>query len=75
MATTPKNDLNAVNLKHALWSTLRDLRSNEIDANVADAIACQAREIIRTTRIQTQILSLAGLPMSVELVDFAAPKE
>ena len=65
--------LNAVTLKAALWDTLQNLQNNTTDPAVADSIAAQAREILRTSRTQLQILSMANQPVSAELVDFARP--
>ena len=66
-------DLTAVSLKDALWRTLNDLRKGEIEPAHADSVAAQAREIIRASRLQVNILNHAKRPMSEELVEFAAP--
>ena len=66
-------DLNAVALKTALWETLQSLQNNTTDPAVADSIASQAREILRTSRTQLQILSMANQPVSAELIEFARP--
>lgn len=68
------SELNAVNLKKALWGTLGELKSGECAPAVADSIAAQAREIIRTCRVQLNVLSQAGKNVSKELVDFSAPE-
>jgi len=76
MGTKPSPEaLNAVNLKQALWETLNDIRNNDIDAANADAIACQAREILRTTRTQLAIQRQAKIAVSPELVRFASPPD
>jgi hypothetical protein len=45
---TEATELNASNLKQELWKTLKDLRSGAIQPGHGDAIASQAREILRT---------------------------
>ena len=45
-----QNELNANNLKLELWNTLNDLRAGKIQPGHGDAIASQAREILRTVR-------------------------
>jgi hypothetical protein len=56
MATDAINtDLNAVNLKDALWKTLQDLRSGAMQPGQGDAIASQAREILRTVKTQLSV--------------------
>jgi len=67
--------LSGVTLKQELWETLQDIKSGGIDASQGDAIAAQAREILRTTKTQLQIISLAKESVSSELIDFAKPKE
>ena len=65
--------LNAVNLKDSLWSTLNDLRSGKITPGAGDAVASQAREILRTVRTQLQIFTQSGKSVTNELIDFAKP--
>lgn len=73
---TAKNadKLNAVNLKDALWTTLNDLRSGKITPGAGDAVASQAREILRTVRTQLQIFTQSGKSVTNELIDFAKPE-
>lgn len=63
--------LKASTLKDVLWETLVDLRSNEMPANRADAIAAQAREILRTVKVQLQVTNAAKRPVPQRIVDFA----
>jgi hypothetical protein len=63
--------LTASSLKDVLWETLVDLRSEAIMPNRADAIAAQAREIIRTVKVQLQVAGQAKVPVSPEVVKFA----
>lgn len=68
------SDLNAVNLKEALWDTLKKVRSGKMTPGAADAVAAQAREILRATRTQLAVLTQAGESVSAEMVDFARPR-
>ena len=67
------SELNAVNLKQSLWETLRDLRAGTITPGAGDAVASQAREILRTVRTQLQIFTQSGKSVTNELIDFAKP--
>jgi len=68
-------ELNAINLKAALWDTLKQVRAGTMTPGSADAVASQAREILRTVRTQCTIFSQASQSVSSELIDFAKPKE
>ena len=63
--------LNAVNLKQTLWETLNQVKSNKMDPAKADSIAVQAREILRATKIQLNILDQAKQGVTKELIDFS----
>lgn len=63
--------LNAVTLKTALWETLHKIKSNEMEAAKGDAIAAQAREILRTIKTQVMILDKAHATVTSELMSFA----
>lgn len=63
--------LKASALKDVLWETLVDLRANDMPANRADAIAAQAREILRTVKVQLQVTNAAKRPVPRGIVDFA----
>lgn len=63
--------LKASALKDALWETLVDLRANEMPANRADAVAAQAREILRTIKVQLQVTNAAKRPVPRDIVDFS----
>lgn len=67
--------LNAVTLKDQLWDTLHQIKSGDIDAAKGDAIAAQAREILRTTKTQVTIIDKARQSLSDELLEFAVPKK
>lgn len=63
--------LNAINLKGALWETLKGVKAGKIAAGSGDVVASQAREIIRTVRTQLTIFSQSGQKVSQEVIDFA----
>lgn len=63
--------LSALNLKEVLWDTLTDLRLQNMPPNRADAIAAQAREILRTVKTQLQVASQAKRGVPQEIVDFS----
>lgn len=64
------NDLNAKNLKSALWETLNAVKEGKMEPGQADAIASQAREILRTTNTQLRISQQAKRPVSVDVIGF-----
>lgn len=68
---TAKSTLSAVALKESLWDTLQKVKSGKISAGSGGAIACQAREILRTVKTQISIFGASGKTLSQELVDFA----
>ena len=68
-------ELNAVNLKSALWDTLQKVKSGKMTAGSGDAIASQAREILRTVRTQLHVFSQASEPVSAELIEFSRPNK
>ena len=63
--------LNAVNLKKALWETLTGLKGGKIQYTDADAIASQAREIIRTTNTQIKIAQASNRGLPKEVINFS----
>lgn len=65
------NGLSAVNLKNALWETLNDIKSDKMQASQGDAIAAQAREILRTVKVQLQIATHTKRSVPLEVIDFA----
>lgn len=65
------NDLSAANLKGVLWETLNAIKSGNMEANQGDAIASQAREILRTTNVQLRIAAQTKRPVSAEVISFA----
>ena len=76
MTTKPKEtaaipSLNASNLKAALWETLNDIKDGTIQAGQGDAIAAQAREILRTVKVQLQVTSQSKRSVPLDCIDFA----
>jgi hypothetical protein len=63
--------LTARSLKETLWETLLDLRHDNILPNRADAIAAQAREIIRTVKTQLQVAGQSKRPVPDEITAFS----
>lgn len=63
--------LSAVNLKTALWETLQAIRLDLMQPGQGDAIASQAREILRTTKVQLQISQQAKRAIPLEVIEFA----
>jgi hypothetical protein len=65
------SNLSASNLKEALWSTLNSLKSKKITPGHGDAIASQAREILRTVRTQLLVSGQTGRPVPFEVIEFS----
>jgi len=65
------SDLTATNLKTALWETLQSLKAGNTQPAEADAIASQAREILRTTNTQLRISQQSKRPVPSEVIGFA----
>ena len=63
-------ELTAKNLKEALWDTLTSVKSGEMQPMQADAIASQAREILRTTNTQLRISAQSKREVSADVISF-----
>jgi hypothetical protein len=63
--------LTACNLKGALWQTLKDLRAKKITPGSADSIAAQAREILRTVKVQLAVANQTSRTVPFEVVEFS----
>jgi hypothetical protein len=70
MATNDK-ELTASNLKDVLWTTMTDLQAGLIQPGQGDAIAAQAREILRTVRTQLMVTSQAKRSVPADVITFA----
>lgn len=64
-------NLSAVNLKSALWETLNSIKSDKMLPAQGDAIAAQAREILRTVKVQLQIVGQSKRKVPTEIIEFA----
>lgn len=51
------------------------MKEGKTDPAAGDAVAVQAREILRTVRLQCHILAQAKQNVTDELVDFAKPAQ
>lgn len=69
--TTETKELNASNLKAALWETLNDIKSGVVQPGQGDAIASQAREILRTVKVQLQVTNQSKRPVPSDVITFA----
>lgn len=65
------SDLTATNLKNALWETLNAVKDGNKQPAEADAIASQAREILRTVKVQLQIVSQSKRSVPADVIAFA----
>lgn len=63
--------LTASNLKDTLWDTLQLVKSGNMDAGNADAIATQAREIIRTSNLQLRVAQQTKRPVPTDVINFS----
>lgn len=63
--------LSASSLRDVLWETLNDIRTNQMLPNRGDAIASQAREILRTVKTQLQIASAARRGIPEDIISFS----
>jgi len=64
-------NLTAVNLKTALWETLQAIKADTMQPAQGDAIAAQAREILRTVKVQLQVSQQSKRSIPVEIIEFA----
>lgn len=71
MTTTTTKELNASNLKAALWETLNDIKSGTVQPGQGDAIAAQAREILRTVKVQLQVTNQSKRSVPADVIAFA----
>lgn len=63
-------NLSAVTLKNALWETLNAVKDDNMLPGQGDAIAAQAREILRTVKTQLQVCAQAKRNVPTEILDF-----
>lgn len=67
--------LTAVNLKNSLWETLQAIKSDTMLPAQGDAIAAQAREILRTVKVQLQVAAQSKRNVPTEIIDFVEKSE
>lgn len=65
------SDLTAANLKNALWETLNSLKTGSLQPMEGDAVATQAREILRTVNTQLRIAQQSKRPVTADVINFA----
>lgn len=68
---TTIKELNATNLKNALWETLQDIKAGTVQPGQGDAIAAQAREILRTVKVQLQVTNQSKRSVPADVIAFA----
>jgi hypothetical protein len=66
-----QSELTAKNLKSALWETLNEVKGGKMEPGQADAVASQAREILRTTNTQLRVAQQSKRPVAVDVINFA----
>lgn len=71
MSANVTNTLTATNLKNALWETLQGVKSGDTKPAEADSIASQAREIIRTVKVQLQVASQTNRDVPTDVINFS----
>jgi len=65
------SELTATNLKSALWETLQAIKTGNMQPAEGDAIASQAREILRTTNTQLRIAQQSKRNVPAEVISFS----
>ena len=63
--------LSATALKTALWETLNEIKEDKMQPGQGDAIAAQAREILRTVKVQLQVVGQSKRSVPLEVIEFA----
>ncbi len=69
--TTKTKELSAINLKNALWETLNAIKDGTIQPAQGDAVASQAREILRTVKVQLQVTNQSKRSVPLDVISFA----
>lgn len=64
-------DLSASSLKTALWDTLKKIKDDKMLPAQGDAIASQAREILRTIKVQLQVVAQSKRNVPTDVINFA----
>lgn len=63
--------LSATALKNELWDTLQKIKNDNMLPAQGDAIAAQAREILRTVKVQLHIVAQSKRNVPTDVIDFA----
>jgi hypothetical protein len=63
--------LSATALKDVLWSTLNEIKCDTMLPAQGDAIAAQAREILRTVKVQLQVVGQSKRTVPLDVIEFA----
>jgi hypothetical protein len=77
MSKSPETDkaraqkLSATSLKTVLWETLNEIKTDTMLPAQGDAIASQAREILRTIKVQLQIVGQSKRQVPADVIEFA----
>ena len=69
--TTEIKELSAINLKNALWETLNAIKDGTVQPAQGDAVASQAREILRTVKVQLQVTNQSKRSVPLDVISFA----
>lgn len=64
-------ELSATALKQALWETLNSVKDDKMQPAQGDAVAAQAREILRTVKTQLQVCGQSKRSVPLEVIEFA----
>jgi len=67
-------NLSAVNLKNSLWEVLNKVKNKRLLPGHADAIASQAREILRTVKMQLLVSGQTNRPVPYDVIEFSESK-
>lgn len=63
--------LTASNLKDSLWETMNKIQTGKMQPAEGDAIAAQAREILRTVKVQLQVVAASKRDVPSDVINFA----
>ena len=63
--------LSATTLKDILWDTMNGIKEGTVEPQQGGAIACQARQILQTVKIQLQIAAQTARNVPVDVVAFS----
>lgn len=69
--TTTAKELTATSLKSALWETLNAIKDGTVQPAQGDAVAAQAREILRTVKVQLQVTNQSKRSVPADVIAFA----